>query len=110
MLKAATEAIIAAANEIGKDMEIREDYSGRGMFGEGTTAIVYGSQSDLIVCIATAAINVKGEEDYYDNLADNTPDEELEKIEKPAISVDDFMEAIEHLRFDNMGRYDSIVY
>lgn len=103
MLKAAAKAIINAANEVGIDMTLREDYSGRGMYGKTTDGIIFGSYSDLMVCIATAAINVKGEEDYYDNR------DELE-VEEPEITVDDFMDSISNVSFDSMGRYDNIAY
>jgi hypothetical protein len=65
-------------------VEIRDDYSGRGMYGEKTYALVVdGSHSDVINCILNSGVD-------------------LEK------GLDD--EETWDLRFDSMGRSSIVIY
>lgn len=78
------------------DLELREDYSGRGMHGDTTAAIVCDSFADLAcaaVCLATELTREQTEDDYNDV----EPDEDQ-------ITGEDIAEALRHLRSDNMGR------
>lgn len=91
--------IVRAANDIGLDVTLREDYSGRGMYGKTTTGVV-GSQSDIIASIATAA---------YWLGQDSVQKEDIRDIED--VEGDEaFLEAMGQLVFDNMGRDNLIVY
>lgn len=101
MDKPVANAIIAAADAIGIEMRIYEDYSGRGMYGKATTGIVYEGLGNLLTCVATAACDLKDTEDHAIR---TESDETLE------LTPEDFCEAVGHLRFDNMGRSSDIVY
>lgn len=107
MDKPVADAILAAADAIGIEMTIREDYSGRGMYGKATTGIVYDGLGNLLQCVATAVCDLKEEADYRDSLPFDEDDEE--GGEEDFLSPEDFCEALAHFRFDNMGRSD-IVY
>lgn len=48
MTKGQAEFFKNAAEEVGLDIEVRDDYSGRGMYGKITHAIVADSLCDLI--------------------------------------------------------------
>lgn len=91
------EAIKEAADCIGSmDFSIREEYSGRGMFGRSTAALEYGDQNDLMVAVAYAAACIKESECAND-------------AEPQELSVDDFLDEIRKFCHDNMGR-DFVVY
>ena len=82
--------IVNAAFDIGYNMEIR-DYSGRCMFGEQTTAIVYEKLGEFLGAVAYAANNsLNSDADGYD--------------------LDQFIEDLQGLRTDNMGKSDIVVY
>lgn len=80
------ELIAKTAYDYGVEVEVRENYSGRGMFGK-TTAGVVGNMGDIVRAVAGAAAD----------LAVAEPDE-----------VDDFVRDM-NLSFDNMG-FDMIAY
>lgn len=91
MNRATAVAIVEAANEFGAEIFHREGYSGRGMMGEGTDAIVYDSQSDFLQAVALAAVNMGDSGDG-------------------GLNLDDFLVDLGSLRFDSMGRRSSVVY
>ncbi len=93
--------IIEAAKEMGKEVTLRDDYSGRGMYGKQTAAVI-GRQNDIIVCIARAGVVLGAHEEARENNADQE--------ENQFIDSDDFLEDIEKLRWDNMGRDDIVMY
>lgn len=77
--------IIEAAGEIGVEVELREDYSGRGMYGENTTAIVMDDPMELLlVCLHIGATH-------------------------PEL-VEEIGEDLRRIRTDSMGRYQQVVY
>jgi hypothetical protein len=76
------QAICTAAEDNELDVRLEADYSGRGMFGTKTTAIVYGCISDLVQAVACAAAS--------DNL--------------PAGGVENFAFELRGLREDSLGR------
>jgi len=39
--------LVASADEVGVELEVLEDYSGRGMFGKSTTAVEFNTVQDL---------------------------------------------------------------
>ncbi len=80
-------AIAAAADESGLDVQVREGYSGRGMGGKGTTALVYDSETDLRRSIAVAAVRVSEDQGAVDQTQ----------------TLDDFLEDLDFER-DQMGR------
>lgn len=49
------ELIIEGAEVDGVDLRLRDDYSGRGMFGEKTHAIVCDRLNEFLVALATTA-------------------------------------------------------
>lgn len=77
------EKIEQAAQDLGLELDLREDYSGRGMFGKKTAGVV-GGLGDIIKSIAHAATRLKEEE------------------------ADDFVDDMD-IAIDNMGR-DIIIY
>lgn len=67
------------------DVSVRNDYSGRGMYGEQTYALVVdGSQADVINCVMNSGVNLG---------------EEVEATEDKW-----------RLRFDNMGHSSIVIY
>jgi len=86
MLKPYAEAIVAAADCLGEDLRLYEDYSGRG--GSAPSTGVTGNRGTIIQCIALAAYNMG--QDGSD-------------------LGDEFVEMLGNLRWDNLGR-DSIAY
>ncbi len=87
-------AIVAAAAEIGRfDIEERQEYSGRYMFGATTDAVVYDNTQSLLVCVAQAAVNLSQED----------------QDDEDQISVEEFLEDIKKARFDSMG-HSNIIY
>ena len=65
------------------EVEVREDYSGRGMYGETTAALTAESLSSIIVGMVRAAVE----------LADSEDD----------ASVEELVDFAEGMRTDNMG-------
>lgn len=51
-------AIVDAGRELGCDMEVSEGYSGRGMFGEETAAVIYDDESGFLEAVQMAAQDV----------------------------------------------------
>lgn len=99
MNKPVAKAILEAASNLGFEMTHREGYSGRGMYGETTDAIVYESLPDLLTCIAIAAIDVFEAEEYAEKHAGQVE-----------LTAEDFSMALRKFRFDSMGRSSSIAY
>jgi hypothetical protein len=85
--------IIQASETIGLDLELREDYSGRSMYGSTTHAIT-GDESDFMKAVAYAAGTIDcqdGDEDAH-------------------FDLDDFVDAMGSVRTDSMGRSCLIWY
>lgn len=80
------EKIVESAGNLGLDVTLYENYSGRGMYGKVTNGVV-GSLGDVVKCIAAVS-----SEDF--------------KEEK------DFLDFVEDMgvRWDNMGKSDVIIY
>lgn len=80
--------IVEAAKDVGDDVALRENYSGRGMFGE-TTAGVVGRTTDILAAVANAAflLGKRGEQ----------------------ADVESFFHDVHRLSQDSMGR-ETIVY
>lgn len=79
MHKKTVNSIMDAADEVGLELEVYEDYSGRGMFGSRTCGVV-GNFQNLVVAIAIAAKDL-----------DDTSHEK-------------FVEDLQDIRTDNLGR------
>lgn len=74
----------ALATLLAEDMgEIRDDYSGRGMYGDNTFAVVFDCQSDFQNALVFAAYAIG---------RDDSPD-----------SAEDDLQALSSLRLDSMG-------
>ncbi len=58
-------AIVTRAADDGTDLDLRTDYSGRGMYGE-TTAAVVGARGDISHYAEACGIDVRGLE--WDNM------------------------------------------
>jgi len=98
MEKVIAKRIIEASEVIGLDLELREDYSGRGSYGSETYAIVGDEKSfRQAICYAAGTLDQV-------NLAEH-PDGESETID-----LDQFCEEMASLRTDNMGRYSMVWY
>lgn len=86
MDKELAEKLVEALQEMGDyDADIYEGYSGRGMYGERTTAVIFSDWSALF-----AALYVVGYEDGFNDAKDNESN-----IPNP--------EAPEGLRTDQLG-------
>ncbi len=48
------QALKSAADDLGIEMEVYEDYSGRNMYGHPTAAVIYEKESDLMKAAALA--------------------------------------------------------
>jgi hypothetical protein len=89
---------VLAAGDVGGDIEIMADYSGRGMYGAKTAAVTFEGMSNLMMLCAYIGT-------CFDEL--------VEKVEcEPGCSFteEDFFDAIRELRFDSMGRSGSVAY
>jgi len=82
-------AISLAAADLGLEIEVREGYSGRGMYGATTTGLVYRSETDLLRAIALVAGTI-AEEQGLD-------------------ALDLFIEGLAELSTDDLGR-QRIIY
>lgn len=58
MTKILARKIVETAERLRVDMEIYEGYSGRGMYGEETTAVTYRNENDLLVVAAELGLSV----------------------------------------------------
>ena len=94
MKRETAELIKAAADEGGREVEVRDGYSGRGMYGKATCSVV-GSRTDIQVSVLWAAYNL-GVETASD--PNDCPD------------FAEAMEDLEGLRWDQMGRDDEVCY
>jgi len=86
-------AIVKASTTLGLDLELRDSYSGRGMYGSTTVAVV-GDQREFLRALCFAAANI----------------EEDTKDDEDPVYLDDFMDEVGSLRTDNMGRTALIWY
>jgi hypothetical protein len=74
---------------------IQEGYSGRGMFGKKTTAIVCKSIMSVMAAVACEIVERLG----YSN---DTDDE--------AVDLHEMLEDIRHFQMDSMGRDSVVIY
>jgi hypothetical protein len=98
-------AIVRAADTIGGlEVGVREGYSGRGMFGNGETAVTFESRSDLMRCVALAAVQVQEDETQRCDLAeDEVAPGDL------GLTLDTFLDGLD-FEYDTMGRSGSVAY
>lgn len=99
MDKKAAKRIVEAAEVIGLEVRHDEAYSGRGMYGSTTDAIVTESLCDLLQCVAYAAGELRDEENS---------DTEIDENEYQ--TLDDFIRDLAPIRTDNMGRSATVYY
>jgi hypothetical protein len=88
MTSEAANFLVNVADSYGIEARLRDDYSGRGMYGSSTHGIVTDEPIHLLSC----AIDYAASEAAYDENTDNIPN---------------FSE--ERFSTDNMG-YDTIIY
>lgn len=72
MTKEQAEFIEKAYDYMGEEIDVRSDYSGRGMFGKSTYGIVIQNPADML-CIVMQYIKeelIGGGEDLYDIIPD----------------------------------------
>lgn len=84
------ELIASSAEALGVEIRVEDDYSGRGMYGKTTHAVVYSSLGDLLACCADAAMTATAEGEHEEVVAA-------------------FIRDLKQIRTDNMGR-DMIAY
>lgn len=89
--------IVEACEEIGIEVDLREDYSGRGMYGSTTAALVLADEKDLVKATALAAIRVH----------ENAEHEEFNGREA-SMTSEDYLQGLD-FKFDSMG-HDIVVY
>jgi hypothetical protein len=80
--------IAEAAEKIDLDVELRTDYSGRGMYGARTAALDAPGMAEFAAaaCEAAIGLSLDGED------------------------TDDFIAAVRAVRTDNMGRDSIVIY
>lgn len=89
MKKEMMDLLVKAGEELDIALDPREDYSGRGMYGDKTCGIVIENVAKLPAVAATAALlSADGDEEY---------------------TADDLVRDLLKLRMDSMG-HDTIVY
>lgn len=81
-------AIMSAAEVIGLELEHRAEYSGRGMYGKSTDAVI-GDQGDFLQACCYAAGTLDAES---------------------GLGLDELCDAVRNLRSDSMGRYSTVWY
>jgi hypothetical protein len=81
-------------------LKLHEEYSGRGMYGSTTTAVV-GSMGDFLDAVCECYIDLLNEMNR-DGLDDDQIDEIFDKSEKIQYAMNNF-------KTDNLG-YDTIFY
>lgn len=94
MKQATAKAIIAASEVIGLSLVYLENYSGRGMYGNDTHAVI-GNHSEFLQACCYAAATIEQTEDV--------PVEE-------AFDLDGFLDEVGSFRTDSMGRSDTVWY
>ena len=101
MKPAIAKAIINASEVIGLSLEHRTDYSGRGMHGNDTHAII-GNPSEFLqaCCYAAGTLDQTNLAEHPDG---ETPEDETHDL-------DEFCQEMTELRTDTMGRYDNVWY
>lgn len=85
-------AIAKAANNNGLEVEVYDEYAGRGMYGKTTSGLV-GSQGDILKAVAVVAHQM-GQEGTL-------PDD-------PEVGFEEFVDALD-FSWDSMG-HDRIAY
>ena len=86
-------AVAAAGDAAGFEFEVREAYSGRGMFGQTTAALEYDSLGELLGAVAVAGARAA-------EAANNGPDPR----NADPFTLDDLAEDLHRVRVDKMGR------
>ena len=99
------EVAVAIVEASDGECQLREDYSGRGMFGKTTFAVEFENMGEFMCSMVIAGKYIASDEESYNNMADS--DEELTE---PEITHEDFCEEIRTLSFDSMGRSGQIAY
>jgi hypothetical protein len=91
-----------AADDIGVELELRDDYSGRCMYG-ATTAAIIGTTTDIIKATAAAAgqLGIMVERADHEGGADENHAAQQ--------AMDEFMMDLDWSR-DSMGMMDIVVY
>ena len=77
--------IFEAGDELGVEIQIRERYSGRHMYGDITTGIIYSDNSALLQSVSYAAAKMMEDRGY-------------------GHEFEEFMQAISNLKYDSMGK------
>jgi hypothetical protein len=94
MTKELASFLVDAAEHCGVEIELRDDYSGRGMYGQTTQAVIVQNPSELILNVIQ----------YIKETLENMTQDELAK----ANFIPDVSD-LGHLRTDNMAR-DTVIY
>lgn len=82
MNKEVAEKLVEVGQDEGLETELREDYSGRGMFGDKTAAVCTATLGDIILCFTLCGID----------------------MEPDSLLLDELTNAARRLRWDSMGR------
>jgi hypothetical protein len=90
MRQQTAEMLVSAGEDLGIECRVYEDYSGRGMYGKTTWAIVVPCQLSVVALAARAVQVAMGAGDEGD--------------------VDSIIEDVDRLSSDGMGRDSVIVY
>jgi hypothetical protein len=93
--------LISIGNSLGVDLELYNDYSGRGMYGRTTTGVISSNSKDISIVIDE--INTLMEDDEAWSIEDDNGDE----ID---INYAELERGITNLRHDNLGKSDYIYY
>ena len=92
MRKETVDAIMEASEVIGLDLERQDDYSGRGMYGESTWAVV-GDFTQFVQCVAQAAAELARERESCNDAP-----------------LEEFIMDLGEIHSDSMGRSSQVWY
>ena len=98
MRKETAKYLLEAAEEIGGlETYLDETYSGRGMYGDNTVALICDcNNKDMFQMISIAAVRIKEDEDSEEGL--------------DSYGHEEFTEDVGKIRQDNMGRDNLVFY
>jgi len=65
-------ALVEAAQEMGIETDLHEEYSGRGMYGASTAGVVFSTHADFCACLAYASSEMTHEGKEDDLIEDMT--------------------------------------
>ena len=114
MKESTARKIMEIMEDAGHEARLRENYSGRGMYGSTTFAVV-GDRSQITKAITYAAYCLGLEEGRLDEAFANGAegdqgDKLIEERDAANKAANEFIADTDRLRWDSMGRDSEVVY